>query len=180
MAKFDGLLAEEGPQPRPGTLKRFLLEYVWPYRRLMFVALLLGVGRANIPLLVGWSMKMGVDEFVPNGGVAPSLGGMSMGTFYGLVALGLLTLFPVVYFRTWFMGRSAQRIMFDLRHNLFEHIQKMSLSFFEKRQVGGIISRVITDINIAQNFVGNALTTIAMDTSRFFFVIVFSPTLMPF
>jgi ABC-type multidrug transport system fused ATPase/permease subunit len=150
---------------RPGTLKRFL-EYVKPYRWVVALALFLGALRANIPFVMPWAMGLVVDELVPHGGVAPSLGGISMGWFFGIVVAVLASLFPVIYFRTWLMGRVAQRVIFDLRYTLFQHVQKMSLSFFEKRQVGGIVSRVITDINIAQNFVGNAITNIVMDASR--------------
>ncbi len=148
-------------------MRRFLLDYVWPYKYPMLLALFFGAVRANVPFVVPWAVGMALDDFIPNGGVSARFGGMSMMTFFGMVALILTCLFPVVYFRTWLMGRSAQRVIFDLRYNLFQHIQKMSMSFFERRQVGGIISRVITDINIAQNFVGNAITNIVMDGTRF-------------
>ena len=157
--------------PRPGTLARFF-EYVKPYRVQVTIALFMGALRANIPLLFPWAMGRVVDEFIPNRGVAPSLGGMRIGTFFLLITAAFVALFPVVFFRTWLMGRAAQRVIFDLRYNLYQHIQKMSLAFFEKRQVGGIISRVITDINIAQNFVGNAITNIVMDGTRFALALV--------
>lgn len=173
MAPPAGSLApSELPPVKLSTLTRFL-EYVRPYKWLVGVGLVLGVGRANIPFVFPWAMGKVVDEFIPHGGVAPSLGGMKLGTFFLLLTGVLLTLFPVVFFRTWLVGRAAQRVIFDLRHTLFQHIQKMSLSFFEKRQVGGITSRVITDINIAQNFVGNAITNIVMDASRFVIAVWF-------
>lgn len=166
----DPLIKDER-KARPGTFRRFL-EYMAPYKVPILVALFFGIIRGNVPFVVPLAVMLVFDEFMPNGGVAPFLGGISLGMFLGLLAVSLLFLYPVVYFRTWLMGRSAQRVIFDLRYNLFQHIQKMSMAFFEKRQVGGIISRVITDINIAQNFVGNAITNIVMDASRFVFGLV--------
>ncbi|MEK7767273.1 MAG: ABC transporter ATP-binding protein, partial [bacterium] len=164
MTNLSGLAAADAS--RPGTLTRFF-GYVRPYRASIGVALLLGTARANLPFLFPWAMGKAVDQFVPHGGVAPALGGIPMWLFFLLVSLAFATLYPIVYFRVWIMGRAAHRVIFDLRYDLFQHVQKMSLSFFEKRQVGGIVSRLITDISIAQNFVGNAITGIIMDGSRF-------------
>ncbi len=157
--------------PPRGTLPRFF-DYVKPYRAAVIVAVLLGVARSNLPMLMPWALGKVVDEFLPHHGVAPSLGGISMGTFFLILCLLYLLLFPIVFFRVWIMGRAAHRVIFDLRYDLFQHVQKMSLAFFERRQVGSIVSRLITDISIAQNFVGNAITGIIMDGSRFVIMLV--------
>lgn len=154
------------PRPPRGTLARFF-SYVRPYRASIIVAVFLGTCRANLPFLFPWALGQAVDQFVPHGGVAPGLGGIPMWLFFLLVSLAFASLYPIVYFRVWIMGRAAHRVIFDLRYDLFQHVQKMSLAFFEKRQVGSIVSRLITDISIAQNFVGNAITGIIMDGSRF-------------
>jgi subfamily B ATP-binding cassette protein MsbA len=66
--------------------------------------------------------------------------------------------------------------MLDLRTDLYQHITRMSHSFFTTRQSGGIVSRLMADIALAQNFVGNAMTNIWMDLASciFYLMVLFS------
>src|SRR5690349_7501650 len=102
------------------TLRRFF-DYVHPYRGSIVVALLLGVVRSNMPLLFPWAMGRAVDEFIPHGGVAPSLGGISLGVFFAGILIAFALLYPVLYYRVWIMGRAAHRVIFDLRYDLYQH-----------------------------------------------------------
>ena len=77
------------------------------------------------------------------------------------------------YLRAYFADRTGQQIIFDLRHELYVHLQRMSLSFYEKRQVGSVASRLLGDIASAQNFVGAAFTNTIMDASSIFLISFF-------
>lgn len=52
----------------------------------------------------------------------------------------------VTYYRSYLADRAGQRLIFDLRHELYAHLQRMSLGFYERRQVGSIASRLLSDI----------------------------------
>ena len=85
------------------------------------------------------------------------------------VLLGsLLAFLPVwgvlVFFRAYFAGIGGQRVIFKLRNDLYEHIQSLSLSYFAQERSGSIVSRLTSDIALAQNFIGNACTNLWMDT----------------
>jgi subfamily B ATP-binding cassette protein MsbA len=77
----------------------------------------------------------------------------------------------VSYYRGYWAGLARHRMIFDLRYDLFQHIQGMSHSFFDERRSGAIVSRFISDIGNAQSFVGSALTNVWMDAVALGFVV---------
>jgi len=88
-----------------------------------------------------------------------------------LVMIGLYFVWAVVtYFRSYYADQAGQRLVFDLRNELYVHLQRMSLSFYEKRQVGSVASRLLGDIAVAHNFVGAAFTNTVMDASALFLI----------
>lgn len=85
------------------------------------------------------------------------------------ILLGSLLVFlpfwgVLVFFRSYFAGIGGQRVIFKLRNDLYQHIQSLSLSYFQKERSGSIVSRLTSDIALAQNFIGNACTNLWMDS----------------
>jgi subfamily B ATP-binding cassette protein MsbA len=143
------------------SLRRFLA-YVVPYRGLIAVSIAFGVVRYLIPLVMPWTLKVLVDDFLPLDGHPPMLQ-------LNLLMLGLCALYAVYalvsYLRSYLAGIAGHRLIFDLRQELYLHIQRMSLSFFDRQRVGAVVARMTGDIASAQNFVGSALINTAMDLS---------------
>jgi len=147
------------------SLKKFLF-FVKPYRWVIVVATIFGLLKYNIPLIFPLVLKNVIDHLL-----SPS----SYDTtkfHYTMTSLVVLYMFWAVatYLRSYFADRTGQRIIFDLRHELYVHLQRMSLSFYEKRQVGSVASRLLGDIASAQNFVGAAFTNTLMDASAIFLI----------
>jgi subfamily B ATP-binding cassette protein MsbA len=115
----------------------------------------------NIPLIFPWVFKDVIDHLL-----APSSYDVAK-LHYIMLAMIMLFLFwaVVTYFRSYYADQAGQRLVFDLRYELYVHLQRMSLSFYEKRQVGSVASRLLGDIGVAQNFVGAAFTNTVMDLS---------------
>ena len=94
-------------------------------------------------------------------------------------SLGLLALLfifvwaPATFGRSYFAGLAGHRAVFDLRQKLYEHILRMSASFFDRNRSGSIVSRLISDVALMQNLVGNALTNIWMDSAALIVVLIF-------
>ena len=82
----------------------------------------------------------------------------------GLVIAFLLLMGFVMFLRGYLVGIGGQRVIFKLRNDLYEHIQGLSLSFFQQNRSGSIVSRLTSDIALAQNFIGNACTLLWMDS----------------
>jgi len=144
------------------SLKRFLA-YVRPYRGILALAVSCGVIRYLVPLALPWTVKILVDELLPAAGDArPHL------QLHVLMA-GLIALYAVYavasYWRSYLAGLAGHRVIFDLRQALYLHVQRMSLSFFDRQRIGEVVSRMTTDIASAQNFVGAAFVNTVMDLS---------------
>ncbi len=143
------------------SLRRFL-GYVRPYRGLIVLAVAVGVIRYLIPLALPWTLKVLVDEFLhpasprPPGQLHALMGGLCV--LYAIYAV-------VSYFRSYWAGVAGHRVIFDLRHALYLHLQRMSLSFFDRQKNGAVVARMTVDIASAQNFVGAAMVNTTMDLS---------------
>ncbi|MEP6832099.1 MAG: ABC transporter ATP-binding protein [Gemmatimonas sp.] len=121
-------------------LVRRLLRYVRPYRSLVVAALLLiaiesGMQLAG-PLLTRWM----IDTALPAGD--PAL----VTKVALLFAASLLVAFGASYGETIFTNLLGQRVMRDLRAELFAHLQRLPISFFDKTPVGRLVTRVTSDV----------------------------------
>jgi len=124
-------------------------------------ATICGLLKFNIPLVFPWILKDIINQLL-----SPRLPIVQHINYSMLVLILLYILWMVVtFFRSYLADQAGQRLIFDLRHEFYTHLQRMSLSFYERRQVGSIASRLFGDIAIAQNFVGASFTNTIMDFS---------------
>jgi len=75
------------------------------------------------------------------------------------------------FYRSELAGRAGHRLVFDLRFDFYLHIQRLSHNFFAAQRSGAIVSRFMSDVALAQNFVGSALTNVWMDGASLIFII---------
>jgi ATP-binding cassette subfamily B protein/subfamily B ATP-binding cassette protein MsbA len=68
-----------------------------------------------------------------------------------------------IYWRVKIMAKVGQSVIYDLRRTLFEHLQKLSLSFYARYSVGRVITRVINDVETLREFITWAVLAIARD-----------------
>jgi ATP-binding cassette, subfamily B, putative efflux pump len=144
-------------------LLRFLA-FVRPYWPYVAGATVAGMVKFTSPLAFPWMLRVLLDDVVLNPaltvGAKQDRTGSLIAMLLGINALWMLC----TYYRSVWAAIAGQRMIRDLRIALFEHVQRLSHSFFTRNQSGGIVSRVVHDINLAQNFVGSALTNVWMDT----------------
>jgi ABC-type multidrug transport system fused ATPase/permease subunit len=86
----------------------------------------------------------------------------------GAVALWMIA----CYYRNVFGALAGHRMIRDLRVALVRPCATVSHPFFARKQTGGIVSRVVNDMSLAQNFVGSALTNVWMDTITLLVLVV--------
>ncbi|MBI3084113.1 MAG: ABC transporter ATP-binding protein [Candidatus Omnitrophica bacterium] len=143
------------------SLKRFL-SYVRPYRGVLAAAVAFGIVRYLVPLALPWTLKVLVDDFLQAHSARPHV-------HLHLLMAGLCALYVLYalasYWRSYLAGLAGHRLIFDLRQALYLHVQRMSLSFFDRQRIGAVVSRMTTDIASAQNFVGAAFVNTVMDLS---------------
>lgn len=150
------------PVNTSNNVVRFLA-YVKPYRWALFASTMVGIIKYNLPVVFPWILKDVIDNVLAG---KESVSGLTFDQLM-ILSLGIFALYSVItYLRTFIADRLAHQIMFDVRKDLFQHIQKLPIDFFQKNQTGAIISRLITDVSKAQDFVNMAGTNVFMDLTN--------------
>jgi len=142
------------------TLKRFF-SYVKPYRVWIIAAAVAATLKFSIPLAFPLVVKEIVDLLV----APPPFNRLRLHEMMGAMLAVYIVWTVISYLRSYFADRVSQRMIFDLRQEFFQHVQTLSLGFFERRQVGTVASRLLSDVAIAQNFVSAAFINTVMDLS---------------
>jgi len=138
------------------------------------LAALGGIIKFSVPLLVPQVTQYLIDEVLLNREMARELRIREVFLWIGGIAgIFVLIWMPGTYMRHYFSGKAGHSTVFDLRSDLYNHILRMSSSFFDRTKSGGILSQLISDIELAQNLVGNALTNIWMDAAAVVLVLYF-------
>lgn len=141
--------------------------YIKPYWFLIALAALGGVIKFVVPMIFPQIMKYFIDVVLNPNAPLTSAQRISKLNFFSLMIIGIYIFIwiPGTYIRHYFVGKASNRVIFDLRYDLYLHIQRMSTSFFKGNQSGEIVSRLMNDIILAQNMIGNALTNVWIDGS---------------
>jgi ATP-binding cassette subfamily B protein len=123
-----------------GRLARRLLQYAWPYRRLVGSSVVLLLIDGALALVGPVLTKQVIDEAVPAGDT-----GMIV-TSVVIFGAALLAQLACQYGETMLTTRLGQRIMHDLRCRIYAHLQRLPVSFFDRNPVGRLVTRVTTDV----------------------------------
>src|SRR5688572_5728326 len=123
-------------------LMRRLLTYLRPYKAQVALALAAIIAHAVLQLAPPYLTKIVIDEYIPAG----DLSGL------GVIALAylatLLASFAFEYVQTWTLQMTGQRIMFDMRMQLYRHLQRLDLKFYDRNPVGRLMTRVTSDVDV--------------------------------
>jgi subfamily B ATP-binding cassette protein MsbA len=136
------------------------LAYLKPYREWLFVSTVVAILKYNLPVLFPWILKDVIDILVAG---APGTSRWSFDQLMAAAVLVFVAFALITALRTQLADRLALRMTFDIRQDLFRHIQRLPLDFYHAKQTGAISSRLISDVSQAQNFFGLAGTNIFMD-----------------
>jgi ATP-binding cassette subfamily B multidrug efflux pump len=121
-------------------LMRRLLVYTKPYRRLMYGAFALLCVEGGVQVVGPLLTRRVIDVAVPARDV-----GVVM-TCTALLLVALIADFITSYGQTWLTSLLGQRVMRDLRMEIFEHLQRLSVSYFDRNPAGRLITRVTSDV----------------------------------
>ncbi|HEX6970767.1 MAG TPA: ABC transporter ATP-binding protein [Limnochordia bacterium] len=155
MGRYASLPDEKRPIDRR-TLWR-LAGYARPYARLIALAglALLVVSATGIvqPLI----LREAIDVHIAAG----DLGGLVwMAVLY---AATYLVAWLATYWQAYWMSWAGQKAIYQLRQDLYEHIQRLSLSFFDRRKQGELMSRVVNDINAMSDLLTSGIISVIND-----------------
>ncbi len=129
-------------QAYDARLMRRLLGYLRRYRVSVFVAFVAIVSQAALQLAQPYLIKLAIDEHIATGDLA----GLNR------IALAFLCIlvgsFGLEFVQTWTMQMTGQRIMFDLRREIYGRLQQLDVRFFDRNPVGRLMTRVTTDVDV--------------------------------
>ena len=139
-----------------GLLRR-LLGYLRPYRGLTAVAITLLLSQSALALVGPRLTEQALDVAVPH----KDLG--LLGLLVGLYLATLLVDFTVEYGGTLLMTYIGQRVMYDLRMEIFSHLQRLSITYFDRHPVGRLMTRVTSDVETLNELFSSGVVTIFGD-----------------
>src|SRR6266498_5667004 len=152
-------------------LMRRLLRYLAPYRLQVAVALAAIMLKAGADVLGPYLMMMAIDKYLaarPGGhfildrflSAEPMMGIAQIGAmFLGVLLLGFLFEFTQTYLMLW----TGQKVMFDLRSQIYRHLQRMDIAFFDRNPVGRLVTRVTTDVDALNDMFTSGVVSIVED-----------------
>lgn len=121
-------------------LMRRLLIYTRPYRALMYGAFALLCVEGGVQVVGPLLTRRVIDVAVPARNMQVVI------ACTGFLFLALVADFITSYGQTWLTSLLGQRVMRDLRMEIFEHLQRLSVSFFDRNPAGRLITRVTSDV----------------------------------
>src|SRR5436190_4804404 len=138
-------------------LMRRLLVYLRPYRAYALFALAAIIANSVLQLAQPYLMKLAIDRFIPTRDLA---GVNRIAVWYLLVVAGG---FCLEFTQTWLLQTTGQRIMFDMRMEIYRHLQRLDLRFYDRNPVGRLMTRVTTDVDVINDLFTSGVVSIFGD-----------------
>ncbi|HEY9881928.1 MAG TPA: ABC transporter ATP-binding protein [Leptolyngbyaceae cyanobacterium] len=158
-------LATAERPPKLSTIQRFL-QYFAPYRKEWPIAILLvmlGAATQSLgPLLIGWS----IDNLIMRGNLSGLL--MMLAGLAGIYILGIWAIRGQILR----IGSIMQRLLAQLRHDIFMKIQSLPVSFFDRSEAGDLMSRLLNDVNTVNQAFGLTIPQILGQTFSLIGIII--------
>ena len=143
-----------------GDVIRRFWRFVRPYRGVLSIGLIAVLLFAGSTLALPWIVRITVNDVLDihtrgDGNLRNTLYIM-VGAFFGAVVLHVI----MGYLQNMIVGRVAERLLIDLRRAMYEHLQRVSMSFMDKTEVGRMMSRLQGDVGALQEFLETAVTSV--------------------
>ncbi|MBQ6564692.1 MAG: ABC transporter ATP-binding protein [Clostridia bacterium] len=145
-------------------------KYISKHRYKMILALFLSAMSSAATLCIPKITEWVLDEAVPNKDTA-MIGRMAM-LFVGVILLSIV--FTTI--RSRMMAHVSQNIIFDIRSDLFAHLQKLPFSYYDSRPAGKILVRVINYVNSVSDILSNGIINMILEIVNLVFIVIFMYT----
>lgn len=153
------------------SIKRYM-RFVKPYRWLLVLTIIIGIVKFAIPLFLPWLVQIILDDILLGEGLSAEEKTRQLFTWIG-IALVLFFIIrpPIEYYRQYFAQNLSNNILFDIRKELYGHLQKLSLKYYANTRAGEVISRVINDVEQTKSFVMTGLMNLWLDLATIVIVV---------
>ncbi len=146
------------------VLMRRMLTYLKPYKKWVGLSIALLLLVSVFQLAPPYLMKLAIDDYLdPAGQLTTEERYSGLSKIVGIFLIVLLAGFAVTYVQVYLMGFVGQRVMFDLRVQIFAHLQKMEVSYFDKNPVGRLMTRLTSDVEVLNEMFTSGVVAIFLD-----------------
>jgi ATP-binding cassette, subfamily B, multidrug efflux pump len=134
-----------------------LLRYLAPYKTAVAVSFVLIILMAGLDLAGPYLTKIAIDDYIAKGDTHGLLG---IAALYGVT---LLLAFAVRFGQVFILQLTGQKIMLDMRRQIFGHIQKLHVGYFDRHPVGRLMTRVTGDVDAVNELFTSGVVTVFGD-----------------
>ncbi|MDB3944781.1 ABC transporter ATP-binding protein/permease [Gammaproteobacteria bacterium] len=139
-----------------GRVMRRFFSFVWPYQRLLALALIAVLIFVATQLAIPLVILYAIDHVIQPGAAAE----VALSSVIIFLAAVVLINYLANYSQEALVGRIAENVVVDLRRAMFTHLQRVSLSFMDKTEVGRVMSRLQSDTGTLQEFLETSVFAI--------------------
>ena len=140
----------------PRITGRFL-EYLRPHRTALYMAVLAVAVTSAASVAAPYLLKVAIDSYITKG----NLPGLTM------IAAATIAVYVISFAanrqQTWITGRLGQEILAKMRSQLFDHLQTLGLSYFDRNESGVIMSRLVNDVAVINNLISSGFLSMLAD-----------------
>src|SRR5262245_43703092 len=147
-------------------LMRRLITYLRPYKAYVALALALILLESGLEVTFPWFTKIAIDRYI----AASNMRGLAL--IAAIYVFLLFVRFVVASAETYVLQNTGQRIMYDMRMQVFRHLHTLAPSFYDKNPVGRLITRVITDVDVLNELFSAGIVSIFGDIFTLFGIMV--------
>ena len=145
---------------------RRLLGYLRPYKAQVAIALVSIIASAVLQLAPPYLTRVAIDQYIAQ----KDLSGLPVIAWQFLAVL--LASFALEYVQTWMMQLTGQRIMYDLRMEIYAHLQRLDLRFYDRNPVGRLMTRVTSDVDVLNDLFTAGVVAIFGDVFTLFGIMI--------
>ena len=140
------------------------MRFVKPYTWEIILTIIIGIVKFAIPLFIPLLIKIVLDDII----AADDLTDVekTKELFYwlgGTIIVFFIIRPPIEYYRQYFAQHVSNKVLFDIRKEIYAHLQRLSLRYYANTRAGDVISRVINDVEQTKTFVMTGLMNVWLD-----------------
>lgn len=149
------------------------MRFVKPYKWELFLTIVIGLMKFAIPLFTPYLLMVILDDIIGATALTDAEKTTKLLWWLGGAAILFFVLRPPIeYYRQYFAQNLSNNILFDIRKELYGHLQRLSLKYYSNTRAGEVISRMINDVEQTKNFVMTGLMNLWLDLATIIIAIV--------
>ena len=135
--------------------------YIWRYKKYSAIGAICTLVSAGLAVLIPYFIKIGIDDYINNSGISIASRKSGLIELSIVFELTMLAAWITNYIRQIFLARVGQNVLRDIRIDMFTHLQKLNLNYFQKTKSGSIMSRMMGDTSQLQESFAIVVMTLA-------------------